>query len=372
MNSINTNNPIEVSKGGTGLATITSHGIMVGNGTGNVVPLAEATNGQIPIGSTGNPPVLASISSGTGISVTPGAGTITIANTAVSTAGVKVTTYTASDTWTKDTNAKWIRFYMWGAGQGGASGRRATSTTSGGGGGGGTGSLIMMEGPATIFDTTQTVTIAGTTTGAAGQGTNDTNGNGLSATAIGATLFGNIQSNASGASTGGTTTNGAAGSGATGYYIAANFAGPSGGNGTNTTGANAGNVSTNIPTGGGGGGGSGADSVTIRQAGNGSPRVRQDSTTIQAGGAGGIESGTINGGNGTDNIPGSTLLGVLSGGTGGGGGGGQSAGGVAGIGGNGGIPSGGGGGGGGSLNGTLSGAGGNGARGQLMVIEFLS
>lgn len=51
---------------------------------GGVGPL---TNGQLVIGSTGLAPVAASLSAGTGISVTPGAGSITIAATGVSPVG---------------------------------------------------------------------------------------------------------------------------------------------------------------------------------------------------------------------------------------------------------------------------------------------
>lgn len=49
-------NPIDVAEGGTGLATITDHGIMVGSGTGAVTPLAVGTNNQILIGQTGADP----------------------------------------------------------------------------------------------------------------------------------------------------------------------------------------------------------------------------------------------------------------------------------------------------------------------------
>jgi hypothetical protein len=48
---------------------------------GQLGTLGAATNGQIPIGSTGANPVLAAISAGTGISVTNAAGAITIAST---------------------------------------------------------------------------------------------------------------------------------------------------------------------------------------------------------------------------------------------------------------------------------------------------
>lgn len=59
-----------------------THGLIVWEGTGTgVTALAAATNGQIPIGSTGADPVLASITAGTGIGVVGGAGTITINNT---------------------------------------------------------------------------------------------------------------------------------------------------------------------------------------------------------------------------------------------------------------------------------------------------
>jgi hypothetical protein len=71
--------PLPVAKGGTGAATLTDHGILLGSGTGAVTPLGAVSNGQIPIGSTGADPVLAGIT-GTSkqITVTNGAGTITV------------------------------------------------------------------------------------------------------------------------------------------------------------------------------------------------------------------------------------------------------------------------------------------------------
>ncbi len=71
--------PLIVGKGGTGAATLTDHGILLGSGTAAVTALGAATNGQIPIGSTGADPVLAEIT-GTAnqITSTPGAGTITL------------------------------------------------------------------------------------------------------------------------------------------------------------------------------------------------------------------------------------------------------------------------------------------------------
>ena len=72
---------LAVAQGGTGASTLTDHGILLGSGTGAITPLGAATDGQLPIGSTGADPVLATITAGSGISVTNGAGSITIAAT---------------------------------------------------------------------------------------------------------------------------------------------------------------------------------------------------------------------------------------------------------------------------------------------------
>ena len=80
-NAINSQDPIQVALGGTGLATLTAHSLQVGNGTGTVTQLGVAMNGQLPIGSSAADPVLATITAGTNISVTNGAGSITIAAT---------------------------------------------------------------------------------------------------------------------------------------------------------------------------------------------------------------------------------------------------------------------------------------------------
>jgi len=75
--------PQVVAEGGTGLSTITDHGILLGSGTGAITPLGVATNGQIPIGSTGADPVLATLTGDDGVTVTNGAGTITLAGKVV-------------------------------------------------------------------------------------------------------------------------------------------------------------------------------------------------------------------------------------------------------------------------------------------------
>jgi len=43
-------NPLSAANGGTGLATITAHGLMVGEGTGNVAPMTACTAGQLVVG----------------------------------------------------------------------------------------------------------------------------------------------------------------------------------------------------------------------------------------------------------------------------------------------------------------------------------
>lgn len=71
--------PVTVANGGTGLTSITAHGILVGEGTSAINPIV-LTNGQLLIGSTGADPSAASLTAGSGITITPGAGTITIAS----------------------------------------------------------------------------------------------------------------------------------------------------------------------------------------------------------------------------------------------------------------------------------------------------
>lgn len=56
----------------------TDHSLLVGNAAGSIASLGVATNGQLPIGSTGADPVLAALTAGTNINITNGAGSITI------------------------------------------------------------------------------------------------------------------------------------------------------------------------------------------------------------------------------------------------------------------------------------------------------
>ena len=67
-----------VANGGTGVTTLTDGGILLGSGVGAITATAQPTNGQLLVGTTGSDPVLATLSGGTGITITNGAGAITI------------------------------------------------------------------------------------------------------------------------------------------------------------------------------------------------------------------------------------------------------------------------------------------------------
>lgn len=89
---------LKVANGGTGATTltgvltgngtsavtanaVTQHGILLGGASNAVSSLGVASNGQIPIGSVGADPVLATITPGLNIVVTNGAGTLAISET---------------------------------------------------------------------------------------------------------------------------------------------------------------------------------------------------------------------------------------------------------------------------------------------------
>lgn len=74
--------PSNVSIGGINLSGLTASSFVYVDASKNIAS-AAATDGQLMIGRTGNTPVLASIGTGSGISVAGGAGSITISNTGV-------------------------------------------------------------------------------------------------------------------------------------------------------------------------------------------------------------------------------------------------------------------------------------------------
>jgi hypothetical protein len=71
---------LPVPNGGTGVASSTDGGLLLGGGTGPIQSLGQAADGQIPIGSTGTNPVLATLTAGVGIVIDNTAGAITISS----------------------------------------------------------------------------------------------------------------------------------------------------------------------------------------------------------------------------------------------------------------------------------------------------
>lgn len=83
-NSINAPLPISSTNGATGVSNPTANTLPVANGSSAFTFQGPMTNGQLQIGNTGNAPTLGTITAGTGIAVTNGAGTIAIATTGAS------------------------------------------------------------------------------------------------------------------------------------------------------------------------------------------------------------------------------------------------------------------------------------------------
>lgn len=94
--------PISVENGGTGLDILTDGGILVGQGTADVLPIV-LDDGELLIGSTGNDPVAATLTAGFGISITNAPGSITIAAT-----GMAPTVEVTGTTQTMDVNTAYI------------------------------------------------------------------------------------------------------------------------------------------------------------------------------------------------------------------------------------------------------------------------
>ncbi len=79
-NAINANSAGLVRYDGAGTftgVTVTNHSVLVGAASNGITSIA-LTNGQLAIGSTGADPSAATLTAGTGISITNGAGSITV------------------------------------------------------------------------------------------------------------------------------------------------------------------------------------------------------------------------------------------------------------------------------------------------------
>ena len=82
INAINSNIPIEVSKGGSASTSFNINGAVISGATGtSPLTALTLTDGQIVIGNTAGAPLAANLTAGSGISITNGANSVTIAAT---------------------------------------------------------------------------------------------------------------------------------------------------------------------------------------------------------------------------------------------------------------------------------------------------
>ena len=97
LDSLALDTALPVASGGTGAATLTDGGVLLGSGTGAVTALGQATNGQLVVGSTGADPVLATLTGGANITVTNSAGGISIAATGLGSGTVQTVSATGNE-----------------------------------------------------------------------------------------------------------------------------------------------------------------------------------------------------------------------------------------------------------------------------------
>lgn len=77
----NVSNTLATTNGGTGTNSLPSNQILIGNAGGTAITgLGNLTNGQLLIGDGDGIPTAATLTAGSGITITNGAGTITIAS----------------------------------------------------------------------------------------------------------------------------------------------------------------------------------------------------------------------------------------------------------------------------------------------------
>ncbi len=76
-NVVNAPFPLSPTQGGSGVGTLTAHGILLGQGTGNFTALLLGA-GQLAVGTTAGDPVAATLTAGTNIAITSATGAITI------------------------------------------------------------------------------------------------------------------------------------------------------------------------------------------------------------------------------------------------------------------------------------------------------
>jgi len=207
----NVTGTLPIANGGTG-TTSTTFANLATNVTGTL-PVANGgtgqttyTNGQLLIGNTtGNTLTKATLTEGTGITITNGTGTITIAASGGSEAqGGRGQVFTTSGTFTIPTGVTAIKAtIVGGGGTGGNANATGTGTGAGGGGGGGVaykfltsltpGNTISVTvggaaGSSSIASGTQSITTVTASGGASTANTSSTNSGGAGGTTTNADL----------------------------------------------------------------------------------------------------------------------------------------------------------------------------------------
>lgn len=182
--SSNTITNVSLSTGVTGTLPVAN------GGTGNT---STPTNGQVPIGD-GTKYVPATLTAGTGISITNASGSIIIGNSSPAAAvNVQTFTSTGANTWTKPSAGNWALVEMWGAG--GSGSREPSGAVDGGGGGG----YLQFLVPLSALNSSETVTV-----GAGGLGKTGSNQAGSAGGNTTFTIAGVIGAQTNGGSGGGT------------------------------------------------------------------------------------------------------------------------------------------------------------------------
>jgi hypothetical protein len=152
------------STGTTGAVTLAGTLNVANGGTGQT----SYTNGQLLIGNTtGNTLTKSTLTAGTGISITNGAGSITIAST-VTSGGVNGQVFTGNGTFTIPANVTRLKVTVVGGGGGGGAFYNSGCSTSMGGGGGGGGAAIKWLSGLTPGSTLSVTVGAGGSGGSSG------------------------------------------------------------------------------------------------------------------------------------------------------------------------------------------------------------
>lgn len=160
-NSINSQDPIQVSKGGTGLNTVAQGDLLIASALNTLASLPKNTTATRYLSNTGvnNAPAYAQVDLSNGVT-----GTLPIANggTGVTTGAFTSTVtqvFTASGTYTPTSGMKFCIIEVCGAGGGGGGSSTTTGSTSSSAGGGGGGGYARKTVSSATIGASQTVTI---------------------------------------------------------------------------------------------------------------------------------------------------------------------------------------------------------------------